>query len=279
MENLILHPTDFSECANKALEYAVRLCEEYQAELVLVHSVNPEDIEDFSDSGRSMLQKSKELEDAARLKLNELGKSLSVKGINCRAQLYSGSLSSKLITLVNQLNPLMVVMGTTGAGSISNKIFGSNTYALIQSSSAPVLAVPDKHDFRPTEKISLAVDLKSMRAEVLNYLLRFTKVEKAKLEILYVMDEQDEEQFNLEVERVKKQNPDEKVLEHTDFQLLVNDNYIEGIREYIEKVPTDIFAVTISNRNFIEKLLFGSLSKHLVHHSKIPLLAIPTDLK
>jgi nucleotide-binding universal stress UspA family protein len=143
MATTIIHPTDFSACAEKAMQYAIQLCQHFDAELLLIHTLDPSKLHGHELSASTMRTQSKKLETEARTKLNDLGNAIANQHrLKCRAQLYQGKLINWFSQKVNDIKPLLVVMGTTGAGSLGNQLFGSTTYSMIQAAKGAVLSVP-----------------------------------------------------------------------------------------------------------------------------------------
>lgn len=277
MKNIIIHPTDFSSCAMSALNYAEKLCKALDAELLLVHSIDLNKLAGFDDSGHSLLSRSKEIEDEAREEINKIGEAMAEKGIQCKARLYKGSLHHCLPPLLEEIEPKMILMGTSGAGSLSNTIFGSTTYALVQSSSVPVLAIPKGGEFKLSNHILLASDLSraDLNLSILDYLSDLSRQIDAKLELLYVTDKK---ASSSELENiVSKIN--QSGHEDLEIEMAKGMDYINAIEEYLKGHESDLFAMIISDKNVLEKFVFGSLSKKMIHRAKIPLLMIPRKLE
>ena len=55
--------------------------------------------------------------------------------------------------------------------------------------------------------------------------------------------------------------------------------YVIGIEEYVKSSQPELMAIIKSNKNFIEKFLYGSLSERLIYHAEIPILVIPHKLR
>jgi nucleotide-binding universal stress UspA family protein len=276
MKNIIIHPTDFSSCAMSALQYAEKLCKAMYAELLLVHAIDLNKLAGYDDSGRSLLSRSKEIEDEARQEISKIGEEIANKGIQSKARIYKGSLQGCLPKLISEIQPKMVVMGTTGAGSFSNTIFGSNTYAMVQSSSAPVLAIPENGEFSLCQNVLLASDLSrtDFNPSILDYLSDLVRQVDAKLELLYVPNESTNgESLEGIIAKLNASGHDD-----LEIEMAKGVDYIKAIEDYLKGHNTDLFAMIISDKNVLEKFIFGSLSKKMIHHAKMPLLMIPRKL-
>lgn len=278
MNRIILHPTDFSECAAVAFNSALVLAEKLGCELLIVHSIDSSQLGEYDQSGRTMLSRSDQLEKEAHERLQNLGQTAIERNTKCRAHLYNGKLTTWISNIIKDENPFLIVMGTTGAGSVTNKLFGSNTNAVIQSSSSPVLTIPLNFKSENFSDILLAADLNNVNKVALKYLSELVTLLNGALSLLYVVAENKVDDGSQAIEKArslffqinKKQKPD--------YKLVINNDYIKGAIEYLDNNDPSIISVVKSNKNFLEKLFFGSLSEKMIYHSKVPLLVIPNNL-
>ena len=279
MSTHIIHPTDFSDNSLVALDHAIHLAKAYDCELLLVHSINWGKLDDYHRAGRSLLTKSEAIEKDAKEQLTRLGEKVITKGIQCKAQLYNGSLTAWLPDMIKKENPKMVVMGTTGAGSLGNKVFGSNTYAIMRSSAVPVLAVPSNTKYSKPENIVLAANLKTPDHEAIKFMTEFAAVTASKLKVVYVESPNEKQLTEETISQLKTELKNIKAHEHVAYETVENNNYIQGIGEYVTQNEPDIFSMVMSDKNFIEKFIYGSLSEQLIHNSKVPVLVVPKGFR
>lgn len=278
MNNLIIHPTDFSKCSTVAFEYSIHLAKIFKCDLLLVHSIDSSQLDGYDLSGRSMLDKSAEIEKIAEEKLQELGNAAIEKGVKCRAQLYTGNLTAWLPDMIKKENPIFTVMGTTGAGSVTNKIFGSNTNSIIQTSNSPVLAIPMQAGFVSPKTLILAADLEKMNKKNVAFLHNVISTFDSSLQLVYVIKEGMKRQGNEAIQNVKTMFEAFENSIEPEFRLIEDNDYINGVSEFIQKEKPDIFSIIMSNKNFIEKFFYGSLSEKMIHSSTIPLLVLPQSM-
>jgi len=127
----ILFCTDFSRYSERALQHALSLAMEYNAELTLLHV-----LEDFPTS--------KELQSVIEEELHRLDKSVphetrdwfAIKSIVLVGKPYQ-----EIIQLGLESQADLVVMGVRGRSALDIGLFGSTTHRVIQLGSCPVLAV------------------------------------------------------------------------------------------------------------------------------------------
>lgn len=275
MDKVIIHPTDFSEASNTALQFAEELAKSYNSELLIVHSLDKEKLEGYELSGATLLQRSKELHQESLDKLKLLGESAIKKGVRCRAQLYEGQLIDWLPEVIKRQKPQLVVMGTTGADSINNRIFGSNTYAIIQNSKSPVLAIPNESNYKTFKEIVVAADLEKPNHNLFSFINELANHSQAQLRVVYSVNQKNKDKGKEMMSLIKEKLLDQDLLVHLD---MVEGNYIEVVGNYLLDQKADLFAIEVSHKNYLEKLFEGSLTRKLIHQSTKPLLLIPREM-
>ncbi len=147
----ILHPTDFSELAMAACDYAKQLADTFEAELHCIHVVD-----DAYQYWSAMGPESVPVGPAPETML-ELGTTRLEK---LRAEQLTG-LKHEPVTHVTMGRPFadiiayareneidLIVMATHGRGAIAHVLLGSTTEKVVRKAHCPVLIVrPGQHEF------------------------------------------------------------------------------------------------------------------------------------
>ena len=148
----ILHPTDFSSCAKRALEQAAELARMFEARLHLFHKVvyplpvvPPEMVRQLEDSERveRLLKESLERPELeARRKLDSRVETLRGMGLEVTASLEkSGSPFEALLENVEKIRPDLIVMGTHGREGLEKVLVGSVTEKILRHGTTNVMTV------------------------------------------------------------------------------------------------------------------------------------------
>ena len=127
----ILVCTDFSENSERALDYAISVTEEYDAELTLMHVV--EEVPSRDTTEEVVAASTKQLE---RLIPTEKRKTLKIRTV-----VRIGKPYQRIVECAQQAQIDLVTMGVRGAGALDRAVFGSTTYRVIQLGPCPVLTV------------------------------------------------------------------------------------------------------------------------------------------
>lgn len=132
----ILHPTDFSDCAERAFGYVRSLVRAGLREVVLLH------VQDRRrPHGHSDMQLA-EFDRIDRGRLDRLASELSAEGGSVKIEIASGSPIQQILRHTTENPDTLVVMGTQGRGLIPEVLLGSVSHAVARHAPAPVLLVP-----------------------------------------------------------------------------------------------------------------------------------------
>lgn len=135
----ILVPTDFSECSVAALDYAVALAKPLNADLILVHVIEPfpyNVIEGltFVDYGARLTSETQALLD--RLSKRALREKLSVA-----THLTGGIPFREIIDMAKREKADLIVIGTHGRTGFSHLITGSVAERVVRLAPCPVVTI------------------------------------------------------------------------------------------------------------------------------------------
>lgn len=270
MKNILV-PTDFSACANNALNYALEIALQTNATLHLLHVVYPTEgvdnnvynslwFDDYLDARRKSLD-----ELVARLLSNE-----RLKGISVKTQVEIGYPASTSVTYADDIHADLIVMGTNGSTGIA-AFLGSTSATLISKTRRPILTVPPGVSFRGDSKLALATDFKlNLSSSSLSTLKAIVELHQSKLQILHILSTAGEK-----VDKSKEQIVSEKLHEIPhDFHYLHDADVPQAVSDYLEATETNILVTISHEHGFWHKLLYESVSKTLAQHTKTPALVL-----
>jgi len=139
----VLHPTDFSDNSQKALEYAVAICEWHKAELTLLHVSEvlefalPEYYMDRDEASRQL----KERKDAAKKELGKIAAEHSKTGLRVNVLVAAGKPFIEIIRVAREQNMDMIVLGTHGRTGLAHILIGSTSEKVVRKAPCPVLTI------------------------------------------------------------------------------------------------------------------------------------------
>ncbi len=280
MEGTILIPTDFSKCANDALDYAIEIAKVLKCKIKIVHSIDFDGDLRVGENAKTMLALTKEFETAAETKIKVLGDKVLQNNIACSATIFTGKVNDWLPSYISEIKPILVVMGTTGVNSISNRIFGSNTYSIIKNSLYPVLAVPYSAQYtKAFDVFVVSTDFRDKDVEVIQFLSKLAKPSGVIIEVVHVLnDDTLKRDYNHELMHDLEEKVKEKV-DYTNiiYKLLYSDTPESRLKTLVEEKKPDMLSLVMRKQGFFERKLFGSLTETLVHKSNVPVLVFSAD--
>lgn len=145
----ILAPVDFSDCAEKAVQYAEAMAKQFNAELFLLHVMQPYmpvsdlvlvDTTGILDQANAAVKRN--LEDM-RLKIDA--------HIESRALTRSGQPYHEIVAAAEDLDVDLIIISTHGRTGLAHTFMGSTAERVVRHAKCPVLVVREReHDFLAT---------------------------------------------------------------------------------------------------------------------------------
>lgn len=268
----ILVPTDFSPISKFALKYAIKIANTLDGNITALHVIT------MTKALRSsmfdkIISSDNNTEDSAEQELEILIKTLSeqyntsqpIKYLVVRGRYFP----STLLREARRLRSGLVVMGTRGATGLTKTVLGSNTNSVIEVSHVPVLAVPEKADFKGFRNVIYASDLRNLEEE-LKVLIRYIEKFGSTIHLVHIVPPG--EQVDVVEAKI------ESVVRNFDYKnivtlVLVDNNINSAIDHYAEVSRADVLAMFTHELTFFEKAFDRSMTRNMAFQSKIPLLA------
>jgi len=264
----ILVPTDFSEVAANALDYAIEIATVFQSEILLYHvySFNKATYDiHFKAEEQPLTKELNQLMNETRRKLEA---TLKKKGLLLRTFVEEESIFSLLDTKVRERNVDLIVMGSKGASGIKRFVFGSVAATALDTAKAPVLVVPPQYRFKKVQNIVLAIDRNDIAPKTFSPLQKFALKFGAGITLLNVGADSEKNTDKLPrvvidgVETVFRKVPLFKSVNKT-------------IEQFILKEDVDILCMIRRQKGLFKGLLQKSITKAQVFSNQVPLLVLP----
>lgn len=277
----ILVPTDFSACANNALNFAVQIAKLLSCNVVLVHTVES-DASMYMDSMGVQQALEEEMLEEAKQKLNLLNDAIrETENISIESLFYTGNVKENILAAINDTKPDLVVMGTMGtSGGAGEKIWGTKTASITGSSNVPVIAVPYSYNWSEPTEILFATNHFERNAELLKPLFSIADTFKSQVHVAVFTNEEtstgsdfvDNSRGLSDYEYFLQQAfPGKNLL----MVHLSGKKLEETLQEYIDKNDIGMVAMISTQRGFWSRLTHPSATRSMAYHTNIPLLVIP----
>ena len=141
----IFVPVDFSECSKKALQYALPLARQFDAELTLLHVVQPYPAvpEMYPVNVESGRDAEKDLKALRRM---------TCDAIPSQTLLRVGAPHLEIIQAAKEIGADLIVLSTHGHTGLAHVFLGSTAERVVRHAACPVLVVREReHDFVTNE--------------------------------------------------------------------------------------------------------------------------------
>jgi len=278
----LLVPTDFSTCANNAMDFAIQSAKILPAEIILLHAfeVNGSVYTDYFGMNKEFNQS---LLDDVENELHALKESIQRKdGITVNTIIYRGTVKDAVIeTAITECADL-IVMGTLGASGLKEKLWGSKTAAVIGNTYIPVISIPSNYKWKKPLKMMVTTNHFEKDSNLLNYIFDMAILYTTQIEVVVFTDE-DDDSLSTHLEHTRKIPQYEKILQGQYTAHSVSVSHIYGLafeetiqQQIIEKQIDMLVMITYQNEDsFWERIFNPSVTKKMSYHSTIPVLAIP----
>ena len=291
--NQILVPTDFSENAQHALNYAVALAKQCSAKLHLLHiPVIPTyllmDLS-YSPGPEAVTRILNESQDA----LDE--QSQAVAGVEHFTAIREGTVHEVIRDYAKEHDVDLVIVGTHGRTGVSKLMYGSVTERVIKTVHTPIVVVPPEGGVTPSS-IVMSFDFSAPSKRAAEVARAIHGVFHGPLHLVHcyldvwgeytdrgaVVGEAAEkrrEALHLGLEEMLHAEANElfSIDAQTIQTHLVTGDPAEGILRVADEVGATLICAGTTGKSGIERLLIGSVARRLLHDSKVPLLLTHGD--
>jgi nucleotide-binding universal stress UspA family protein len=276
----ILVPTDFSTCAENAVNFAVESAKIFPATITLLHAfeLNGDVYTDYLGVNKEYNQS--QLHEATD-KLAQLKISIEKKdALSIENTVYTGSVKESILQTTSEKSIDLVVMGTAGANGLLQKLWGSTTSTVIGKSQVPVLAIPVNYQWKKPAKILLSTNHFETEPAILDAIFDLADSYNAQVQVVVFTNEAHDTALVF-LEQDRKTPAYEQMLKEKYKDTMIGVDHLFGtdfelvLQNYINHNQVDMLAMIPYKRSFADKLFHPSITKRMSYHTKIPLLAVP----
>ena len=170
----------------------------------------------------------------------------------------------------------LLIMGTTGRGNLTRKLFGSVSVAVSNRASCPVLLIPPQAQFKGFKSILYASNFESLDALAIKQTVTFARRFNGQMHFVHVGPPGEQ---GVDMERKLFQinyiysDPEMPFI----FQKIVGEDVIDALHEYAFTQRIDLFIFVTHHRSFWESILHRSMSKEMLLHTSAPVLVIHAE--
>lgn len=264
----ILCPVDFSEVSTNGMEYASHLAKELKASLSLLHvrtSIWPEAIQLEEEVGKS--------NEAIRERLSIFTEEIKNEfGILCdyRLEQTTSTFEDTVASLAHPYD--LVVMGTNGADTYYQYVFGSNSFHVTEKSKCPVIIIPEGCTYRSVDQMVYAYDPETNPIFSIDQLKKLSLPLHTALRVLHIVKENPsaEAERKMEILRdVLKAKVPSNISLSFDFRYANEVSW--AVDQYMKDNRGDMLALSFHHRSLIAELFKENVVKQISMVAEYPL--------
>ncbi|WP_066218339.1 universal stress protein [Formosa haliotis] len=278
MRNILL-PTDFSENAWNAIEYALKMFKDESCKFYVLHSYCQPTSGPYTGITSGMARESiyKAQVENSKDGLKEVFDQIHSNFENPNHEFVKLSVydlfPSAVKKIVEDQKIDVIIMGTEGADGLKEITVGSNTAGLIGLVKCPIVAIPKNVTYKAINEIAFSTDYNlSFSKKGLAPLLEIAKVSDSFISVLHIMDRVKE----LTKSQKAKHEKLNTILKDykSDYFTLTDIGVSSGVRAFVQSRKVDMLCVVTKEKDFLKRILNQSYSKSISNHSSVPLLIL-----
>ena len=260
----ILFPTDFSETANNAFLYALNLAKVFNTDIRLITLKTH--LNSYADLS----------EDEFNIKVNELKQTAINAGLGdvlIRSSLEFGELVLTVLDIINKENVHYIVMGTNGENNLDKKVFGSQTISVINNSSVPVLAIPNKVEYKKERKFAFATLFDKKEDKALEEIMKIVKTHNAHLNVIHI------EKKSPTIDTILERREWSLNFPEIDVDIIKDEDPEMAILDFCDQNKIDVLGIVHRDLNIFERFFTKNFSSKLLTKANFALFVLREDHK
>lgn len=262
----ILVPTDFSENAERALDYAINIANRFGSTIHIVHAYKTTThAGHLANVDRVVHEdRTKSLDGLIAAKQDELKEGVSLKG-----KVTKGYITNSIDNTAEKVTADLVVMGTLGSNR-PNTFMGSTAKSLVKAMAKPTIAVPIATKSLEPSKVVVALDAYSMsHPELFAPLVRLVKQFDAKVHLVHVSSNA----MHTDIDPLIREYFKEAKLAYT-FTKVESEDVTGGILGVVHQKQADMLCVVSRQRSWFSNLFHSSVTQQMTMLTDVPILVL-----
>lgn len=278
--NKILFPTDFSEVAQAAFRYALRLADNLEVPMEVLHVVYPEtEPLDFPVIATKAVQEKTEAAQEALKGFVELGLSQVLAGSTLEnapvtlSDIEVGVPGDLIPSIAGRDEADLIVMGTRREHSTFDRFFGSVTTNVIRKAHCPVWIVPPGANFTDFSSVVFATNL--LEADPLHIvnLSEMLASHKPVIRVVHIETGEDEK-TQIKMKQLESFFEERIPNLEVSFHQIKGDSVVDEISELTAEFSADLLVMYRSHRSLLSRLIEPSITRKMALHTEYPLLVM-----
>lgn len=277
----IVVPIDFSEVSAAAYQFAQSVALVHGSALKVVHVYHPE----YDTSNPYHSEPLGRFDEIKRELLHDFvlhhqlsnGSGAVLTQTEIAEEVLVGFAADEIVRLSSSTSTDMIIMGTTGASNLLERVFGSVSSHVAQKSQCPVIFVPVDAEFTGFKEMLYASSYPKAEQLLIGTIGNFAKLFDARLHFVHILEgDSDGDLVAQQMHAVKVEQLLSRVGGVGRYKLaeMESESIVQGILRYARKNSIDLVTVSTRQRNFLEKIFHRSVTKRMLFSTNLPLMVI-----
>ena len=190
--------------------------------------------------------------------------------------LREGIPEEEILRYAKEERPIVIIMGTRGKNQKDIDLIGSVTAEVIDRSRVPVLAIPENTPFKQFSEVKRIAFITNFdQRDLIAFEAFFNTWKSFHFSVFLIHLTESKDTWNeIKLAGIKeyfhKQYPGLEI----HYDVVMNNNLLKGLDQYIKDNQIDIITLTSYKRNIFARLFNPSIARKMIFHSDTPLLVI-----
>ncbi len=275
MKNILV-PTDFSEPAKNAFEFAKQLASHCNASIKVMHVHYPDAtaieagaVDIYADT---LKWKEQTLRNFAQQNPANMPESDVAVLSKVKTEVTIGFPGDTIVEQSQKPDIDLIVMGTTGESGFFEKVFGSVSSHVSRKAHCPVLLIPSGIKFRECNNILFATDQKPADEALIQSVPKMFACPSANVHFVHVNAKEGKV---YKMDRLSFYKPN--LLGQFHYVEVESPNVFEGLNKYALEQNVDAMVMVTAHRPFFEAMFHKSMTKQMALAAEMPLLIMHYD--
>lgn len=268
----ILVPTDFSQCANNAMKYALEIAQQIGTSITVLYVVYPNEGVD-NNMYNAFFRDDYVEQRLSRMKTwaKNFTRSPRLKEVDVQLECRIGYPVGTICQTATDLDASLIVMGTTGAIGLLGISLGSVAAGVLSKSKIPVFVVPPDAVFQEAARFAFATDFNmKVSKKSLQIMREILNLQHTGLNIVHVSNEQDH-QPDPKQERALSERLG--TIPH-DFHYLHDHDIVQAVHNFLESTDCNGLVTVAHDHSLLHGLFAKSVSGALAQRTAVPMLVL-----
>ena len=269
----ILIPTDFSSCADRAVQTAFNIAKHDEYELHFLHLIStPLNWLQLSHEQQLMYKDVHDKVKTANDMLDTLVQKAEGEGVAAKKFLKYDESDQVILDHINNHDVNFVIMGSHGAHGIKEFFLGTNAQRIVRQSSVPVLITKHTDHLGDIKSIAFVSDFDPEMVDHFKPTLALAKMLSVKVRLVFInvplnftdtptVESRMRAYAELEPSLIEAQD----IYNFSDFE--------DAIRFYCAEHEISLLSMLTHGRKGLDRFFAGSLAESVINHVNLPVLS------